>query len=32
MDAYIIKKVKVSYKPLWKILLARGMTKTELRK
>ncbi len=25
-------QVKVSYKPLWRLLIDRGMTKTELRK
>ena len=26
------KQVKISYKPLWKLLIDRDMTKTELRK
>lgn len=26
------KQVKISYKPLWKLLIDREMTKTELRK
>jgi len=25
-------QVKISYKPLWKLLIDRNMTKTELRK
>ena len=25
-------KIKITYKPLWKLLIDRGMTKTELRK
>lgn len=25
-------QVKITYKPLWKLLIDRGMTKTELRK
>ena len=25
-------QVKISYKPLWKLLIGRNMTKTELRK
>ena len=28
----IDKKVKITYKPLWKILIDRDITKTELRK
>lgn len=25
-------RIKITYKPLWKLLIDRGMTKTELRK
>lgn len=25
-------QIKITYKPLWKLLIDRGMTKTELRK